>query len=234
MKKYIILIFTAALVMACNSQAQNKEEQAKTEVQTTKTKIMDSEVIKLVAPQETGTTLLDAMKSRTSVREYAGEELTLEQLSGILWATSGENRPDGKHTTPSAMGLYPIKVYAILPNGIYLYDSKEHHLTLVKKGDHRQMAGTQEFVYTAPLNLMYITDLQRFDERKPAYPMENERLFVSALDAGHYSQSAALWATANGMGSVPRGWTNGEKFLETIGAPESYRAVLAQTFGIMK
>lgn len=233
MRKYIMLIFSVALVIACSSNAQNKEEQsAKTEAQTTKT--MDAEVITLVVPQETGVTLYDAMKNRSSVREYADEALTLEQISGILWATSGQNRPDGKHTTPSAMGLYPIMVYAVLPNGIYLYNSKEHKLTLVKKGDHRQMTGTQEFVYTAPLNIMYVTNLERFDERKPAYPTENERLFVSALDAGHYSQSAALWAAANGMGSVPRGWTNAEKFLETISAPENYRVVLAQTFGILK
>lgn len=194
---------------------------------------MDSEVITLVAPQETGATLLDAMKKRASVREYADQGLTLEQLSGILWAAAGQNRSDGKRTTPSSMGLYPIKIYAILPNGIYLYSSKEHNLTLVKKGDYRQMAGTQEFVYTAPLNIMYVTDLELFDAR-PFYPKEEERLFVSALDAGHYSQSVALWAAANGMGSVPRGWTNGEKFLEVIGAPESYRAILAQTIGVLR
>lgn len=146
MRKYIILIFSVALVAACVSQAQNKKEQT--------TSTMDSEVITLVAPQETGATLLDAMKKRASVREYADKGLTIEQLSGILWAVAGQNRPDGKRTTPSAMGLYPIQVYAILPNGIYLYNSKEHNLTLVKKGDHRQMAGTQEFVYTAPLNIM--------------------------------------------------------------------------------
>ena len=223
-KKYLTLLFCLTLT-ACSSGAQNKETQTPIS--------MDSEIVTLVAPQETGATLLDAMKQRASVREYAGKELTLEQLSGILWAAAGQNRPDGKQTTPSAMGLYPIKVYAILPNGIYLYSSKEHKLTLVKEGDHRQMAGTQDFVYTAPLNIMYVTDLERFNER-PYYPTEEERLFVSALDAGHYSQSVALWAAANGMGSVPRGWTNGEKFLEAIDAPESYRAVLAQTIGVLK
>ena len=224
MKKYITFIFCIVLA-ACASRAQNTEEQT--------AGTMNSEVITLIAPQETGATLFDAMKRRASVREYADEGLTLEQLSGILWAAAGQNRPDGKQTTPSAMGLYPIKVYAILPDGIYLYSSKEHNLTLVKKGDHRQLAGTQDFVYTAPLNIMYITDLERFDER-PFYPTEEERLFVSALDAGHYSQNVALWAVANGMGSVPRGWTNGEKFLKAISAPESYHAVLAQTIGVLK
>ena len=194
---------------------------------------MDSEVITLLPSQETGATMFNAMKKRASVREYADEGLTLEQLSGVLWAVAGQNRPDGKLTTPSAMGLYPIKVYAILPNGIYLYDSKAHALTLVKKGDYRKMTGTQEFVYTAPLNIMYVTDLELFN-KIPVKSTEAERLFMSALDAGHYCQSATLWASGNGMGSVTRGWINGEKFLETIDAPESYRAILAQTIGILK
>ena len=225
MTKHAIFILCIVLT-ACHSKAQEKDNVT--------TKTMDSDKITLIAPQETGATLLDAMKKRASVREFADTGLTLEQLSGILWAAAGQNRPDGKLTTPSAMGLYPVKVYAVLQNGIYLYNSKEHTLTLVKKGDHRRMAGTQDFVYTAPLNLMYVSDLDKFDERKPAYPTLEERLFVSALDAGHYSQSVALWAVANGMGSVPRGWTNEEEFLKAIDAPANYRVVLAQTVGVLK
>lgn len=227
MKTFALL--SLVLLVACSSGAQNKERQTTTVT----TKTMDSEKISLVMPQESGITLYEAMKNRASIRDYADEGLTLEQLSGILWAAAGQNRPDGKLTTPSAMGLYPIKVYVILPNGVYLYSSKDHDLTLVKKGDHRQMAGTQDFVTTAQLNLMYVTDLELFDQR-PFYPTEEERLFVSALDAGHYSQNVGLWAAANGMGAVPRGWTNGEKFLETIEAPKNYRAILAQTIGIRK
>lgn len=223
--KTIIATIACLALASCGTRAQNQKTQTPIP--------MGSEVITLVAPQDNSTTLLDAMKSRASVRDYADRELTLEELSGILWATSGQNRPDGKQTTPSAMGLYPIKVYAVLSGGIYLYNSKEHSLTLVLKGDHRRMTGTQEFVYKAPLNIMYVTDLELFNAR-PFYPTDEERLFVSGLDAGHYCQNASLWAVANGMGSVPRGWTNEEVFLKGIDAPESYRVVLAQTVGVLK
>ena len=226
MKKIILLITLAALA-ACGSRAQNKQTQTQTPAP------MDAEIITLVAPQETGATLLDAMMKRTSVREYADRELTLEQLSGLLWASSGQNRPDGRQTTPSSMGLYPLRVYAVLSTGIYLYSSKEHNLTLVKKGDYRPIAGTQDFVHTAPLSLVYVTDLELFDTR-PFYPTEAERLFVSGLDAGHYCHSVNLWASANGMGAVTRGMIDGGQFLETIGLPTNYRVVLAQTVGVLK
>ena len=226
MKKCLIIFYCLTLA-ACGTQAQNREEQTQTPIQ------MDADVITLVAPQESGATLLGAMMARASVREYADRDLTLEQLSGVLWATSGRNRPDGLRTTPSSMGLYPLRVYAVLPTGIYLYSTEEHNLTLVKKGDSRSLAGTQSFVHRAPLSLVYVTDLNLFEAR-PFYPTDEERFFVSGLDAGHYSQSVNLWAAANGMGAVTRGMIDGAEFLESLDLPAHYRVVLAQTVGVLK
>lgn len=224
MKKLITFISCVAMA-ACSSQAQNKE------VQTTKT--MDSEIITLAAPQENGATILDALKNRSSVREFADEGLTLEQLSGVLWAAAGQNRPDGKLTAPSALALYPIRVYAVIANGIYLYNSKEHKLTLVKKGDHMKLTGGQEFVYTAPLNIMYVADLDAYAERLGGMP-EADQLRLCALDGAGYCQNANLYVAANGMGSVTRGGAPGPEFLRAIEAPASYRFILAQTIGIPK
>jgi len=56
-------------------------------------------------------TLLD----RKTSRNWDGSEpLTLEQISRLLWAATGVNRPDGHHTTvPSATGSYPVSVSMI-------------------------------------------------------------------------------------------------------------------------
>ncbi len=225
MKRVITLSLICCIVLAACGQAQNRKAQT--------TKEMDSEIITLTAPLETGATLLDALSKRASVREYADQGLTLEQLSGVMWAAAGQNRPGGRLTAPSAMALYPIKVYAVIPNGIYLYDSKEHKLTLVKKGDYMKLAGLQDFVYTAPLNIMYIADLEAYAERLGDMP-EADKMRLCALDAAGYCQNANLWAAANGMGAITRGGAHGEEFLKTIGAPESFRFILAQTVGIPK
>ncbi len=213
--------------------------------QTTDT--MNAEKITLTAPAESGATLLQALQTRASVRSYTTEGLTLEQLSGVLWAAAGENRPgingaSGRLTAPSAMALYPIRTYAVVPGGIYLYDAASHSLTRLAEGDFRELAGLQDFVYTAPLNIMYVADMSVFGDRwssgaaKPedaegGMP-EAEVLRICALDAAGYCQNANLWAAANGLGAVTRAGARGEEFLKAINAPASYRFVLAQTVGV--
>jgi nitroreductase len=230
----ILCVTLAVTLSACLGKAPNN-----TPSQTTNE--MSSETITLPAPVETGATLLDALKKRSSVREYSAEGLTLEQLSGVMWAAAGENRP-GRLTAPSAMALYPIRTYAVLPGGIYLYDAPTHTLKLVKAGDYRNLAGLQDFVYTAPLNIMYVADISVFGDRwssGTAKPDDSEGgmpeadiLRICALDAAGYCQNANLWAAGNGLGAVTRAGAKGAEFLATIGAPASYRFVLAQSIGI--
>jgi nitroreductase len=226
MKKLTFALMCVAMA-ACGGPAQQPTQQ-QDETKTLTTKEMNSEVITLTTPTSSAT-LLSALKERKSVRAYADTPLTLEQLSGVLWAAAGQTRPDGKLTAPSAMAFYPIKTYAILETGIYLYSSAEHKLTLVKAGDYRQLAGAQDFVYTAPLNIMYIADLSVYDGRNvPEFNMLN----MCAMDAACYCENANLWAAANGMGAVTRAMANGPEFLAAIEAPASYRFMLAQTVGI--
>jgi len=226
------IVLAACTATACLGRAQTNE---------LTTNQMKGETITLTAPDETGATLLEALQKRASVRDYTAEGLTLSQLSGVMWAAAGENRP-GRLTAPSAMALYPTRTYAVLPHGIYLYDSASHTLRRVAEGDHRQLAGLQDFVYTAPLNIMYVADISVFGDRwssgaaRPADAEggmpEAELLRVCALDAAGYCQNANLWAAANGMGSVTRAGARGAEFLAAISAPASYRFVLAQTVGI--
>jgi len=236
MKKLTIATFAltavTATLAACIGRAQNNN---------LTTNDMKGETIVLTAPTETGATLLQALQKRASVRDYTADGLTLEQLSGVMWAAAGENRP-GRLTAPSAMALYPTRTYAVLPHGIYLYDAPSHTLRRVAEGDHRRLAGLQDFVYTAPLNIMYVADVSVFGDRwssgaaRPADASggmpEAELLRVCALDAAGYCQNANLWAAANGLGSVTRAGARGAEFLAAISAPASYRFVLAQTIGV--
>lgn len=227
-KTTVSLVLGAALIaavtlVACISRAQNTAQN---------TNEMNSETITLTTPAETGATLLQALQKRSSVRSFSADGLSLEQLSGVMWAAAGENRP-GKLTAPSAMALYPIRTYAVLPKGIYLYDAPTHTMKLVKAGDFRELAGLQDFVYTAPLNIVYLADLAAYGERVASTP-EADIMKLCAMDAAGYCQNANLWAAANGMGAVTRAGAKGAEFLAAISAPSTYRFVLAQTVGIPK
>jgi hypothetical protein len=80
------------------------------------------EPIKLNTPElDKGVSLMQALKKRKSGRSYSDKKLTQQQLSDMLWAADGVNRPDKKRTSPAAMGIYNTDIYVVLAEGIYLY-----------------------------------------------------------------------------------------------------------------
>ena len=117
--------------------------------QSVRTPVEMGERIELKTPDpKMGLTINEALAARSSSRDFSPEMLSLEELSGVLWAAAGVNREDGHLTAPSAMALYPIRVYAFLPEGVYRYDSKANVLNRVIEGDRRELTAMQDFAYT--------------------------------------------------------------------------------------
>jgi len=79
-------------------------------------------IIKLEPPRfDKGITVMQALKNRRSERNFSDRRLSHQHLSEIL-AANGINREDGKRALSSAMNKHPVDVYAVLPEGVYLYD----------------------------------------------------------------------------------------------------------------
>lgn len=113
--------------------------------QSVRTPVEMGERIELKTPDpKMGLTINEALAARSSSRDFSPEMLSLEELSGVLWAAAGVNREDGHLTAPSAMALYPIRVYAFLPEGVYRYDSKANVLNRVIEGDRRELTAMQD------------------------------------------------------------------------------------------
>ena len=94
--------------------------------------------IALLPPDKTrGTAVMQALSERKSSRVFAPEKLTRRDLSDLLWAANGVNRPDGKRTAPSALNRQDIDVYAAFEEGVYRYDAPSHSLVPVAEGDVR-------------------------------------------------------------------------------------------------
>ncbi|MCC8145826.1 MAG: SagB/ThcOx family dehydrogenase [Bacteroidales bacterium] len=234
--KKLVLLSTLSIMfifVACQQKAQPVEEKQKDYVpqNTTPMEINSFETIQLQTPDyESGDALLAVAKKRKSDREFENRNLSLKHLSEILWMANGINRGDDKRTVPSAMALYPIQTYAVLANGIYLYDPAAHSLVPVKEGDHRELAGLQPFVQTAPLNLVFIADYSRYDgDRKIP---ENKRLYLAALDAGHSTQNVYMYCASEGLKAVVRAGAQEEALLDLLGLDKNqYQFVVAQTVG---
>jgi SagB-type dehydrogenase family enzyme len=161
----------------------------------------DVKQIKLPAPDKTkGSTIMKAFNDRHSDRTYAPEKLSQQDLSDLLWAANGINRPDGKRTAPSCRNFQEVGVYVILPEGAYLYDVKAHALTLLTEGDYRSaVAGGQDFVKTAPVCIVLSADLARFG----GTINEGTKLMAS-VDIGIVCQNINLACAGLGLATVPR------------------------------
>jgi nitroreductase len=192
-------------------------------------------VIKLNPPDlNGGISLMAALKKRKTTRDMSDKKLTLQQLSDLLWSADGVNRPDGKRTSPAAMGIYCVDIYVVLPEGIYLYDAAKHELKLVAKGDFRKLAGMQDFVFITPVNLVYVFTLKNpQNSRGPAPVPEEKRKVWGDVEVGCMVQNVSLYCASQGLASVVRGMLDQKKFGETIKVkPE--QIVVAQTIGYPK
>lgn len=159
-------------------------------------------VIRLPKPNlNRNSEVMEAFANRHSTREYAAKALTLTDLSDLLWAANGINRPEeGKRTAPSAMNKQDVDVYVVLPEATYLYDAKAHQLNLVAEGDHRgAVAGGQTFVKSAPVSLLLVSDLSRLGDAKNTHTQ-----LMGAVDAGIVSQNISIFCSAAKLATVPR------------------------------
>lgn len=157
--------------------------------------------IKLPEPNlNRGTNVMKALKDRKSDRTCNGKELSLNDLSDLVWAANGVNRPaDGKRTAPSALNKQDIDVYVITAKGAYKYIAATHTLQLVAEGDHRSaVAGGQDFVNKFPVSLVMVSDLSKFG--KGAI----EAGLTGAIDAGIVSQNVCIFCSSVGLKTVPR------------------------------
>ena len=97
-----------------------------------------------------------ALLNRKTSRSYEKAALTREQLSRLLWATTGVNRADGKRTTPSAMATYPVDLLVALPEGVFKYEPKDHKLTKVSGEDVRSQVPIQPNFKNAAMIALYV------------------------------------------------------------------------------
>lgn len=217
-----LIIGAVGLLVACGAPKSNEKSA---------TPVVEGQQIELLMPDTVGgLSINEALWHRQSSREYNTEPLSLEQLSELLWAAAGVNRPENNHlTAPSALALYPIRVYAFMSGGVYLYDAKTHILNRVAEGDRRELSATQEFAYGAPLNIVYVADLSVYEGRP--IPPEQVR-YLCGLDAAGYAENVNLYAAGHGLKAITRGSYKAAELLALLGLdPERYFVALAQTVG---
>ena len=220
----VILVTAIAISLSLFMHKPAEPEEYKNKIPMQKTEVGGR--IKLPEPSYMGNTSVEAaLSQRRSIRDYSGENLTLDEVSQLLWAAQGITAPWGGRTAPSAGALYPLELYVVVGNvegidkGVYKYSREEHELEKVKEGDIRaelaDAAVGQECVRDAAIDIVFTAVYERttrkYGERGIRYVH---------MEAGHAAQNVYLQAVSLDLGTVVIGAFFDDRVKELVNAGE--------------
>ena len=177
--------------------------------------------IKLPEPEIGKVPLEEAIRKRRSVRRFIEKELSMKQISQLLWAGQGiTDSLKEFRSAPSAGALYPLKVYVVKQDGVFEYIPSSH--TMVKKidGDRRKelckAALGQGFIEKAPVSFVITAIYERTTIK---YGKRGIR-YVH-IETGHTAQNIHLEAVALGLASVPVGAFYDDEVKKALSLPSN-------------
>lgn len=215
--------------------------------------------IKLNQPDlSRGLPFMEALSVKASATEWSDKELSLQDLSDLLWAANGLNRPEEKKTTASsALNAHDVDIYVFMKEGVFVYDIYNHELDPVLSGDFRSQlmmsrppkpASAVEsslgsmpesgltkapspppFPSNPPLQIILISDSERF-----RMGTKELRYEWGAIDAGIISQNISLFCAATGLKTRPRGSMDKERIKKLLRLKDTQYVLLNHPVGYQK
>ena len=171
-----------------------------------------------------------ALRLRRSVREFGDRVLPLQVLSELLWCAYGVNRPaTADRTAPSWRHARETDILAAMPGGVWRYDAVAHRLVPFLDADIRAQTGIQDFVGTAPLDLVYVSNSELLGVES-----RDERYRVASADVGFIGQNVYLYCASEGLACVFRGSLDHEGLARALRLRETQFITFAQTVGYPK
>lgn len=155
-----------------------------------------------------GKPLMECLALRRSTRSFSQEPLALQDLSNLLWATFGLNRPDGRRTAPTARNTQEVLLLVVRGDGVWRYEGREHALVRELSLDARDRFGG------APVTLLYAA---------PEGP-------YAGMHVGSLYQNAGLYCASAGLANVVKG-TGVSALNAELRLPKGYRVLIVQSVG---
>jgi hypothetical protein len=197
--------------------------------------------IVLVKPdKDGGKSVMAALWERKTNRNISDKKLSEQELSNLLWAAFGVNRQAESSRKPgrtaaTASDAQEIDLYAVLPEGIYLYEAAGHKLTPVAVGDHRGAVGRRRGgrMAIAPAILVFVADIAKYGQARFQEPgLKDPEIQKSYYNVatGLISGNIYLFAASQGLAA----WfhnCNKAALAEVIKLRPEQRILYAQTVG---
>ena len=182
----------------------------------------ETKLIQLPKPLNKGNVSLEeVIFRRRSQRSFEQKDLSLQQISQLLWAGQGITAEKGLHglrAAPSAGALYPMEIYLLTKNGLFRYSPDGHRLESLAEQDLRGALAVsslgQVAISQAPVNIVICAVYSRLTSK---YGQRGIR--YAHIEVGHVAQNIHLQAVALGLGSVPIGAFNDEEVKKILSLP---------------
>lgn len=223
MKRILFAVVSIASAALCAAENNSLPASDKQEGKPAAQKSFQIRLLKkLPAPdKQGGKPLMQVLTERKTIRTFAKKPLSEQDLSNILYAAWGINRPDGRRTVPTAINVQNLEVYVTSAEGTFLYEAERNVLIQVSKADLREYSNfRKELGLAAPVSLIYCGK-------------SGERIkdgFTHA-HAGSAYQNVYLYCASAGLASVICASCNQEKIAEALGLKDGWQVLYAQVIG---
>jgi len=187
------------------------------------------EAMKLPDPRTSGgQPFFDVLKNRRTIREFKTDMLSRQDLSNLLWAAWGINRPDsGRRTAPTWANFQEFTIFVATKDGVWRWDDTDNTLYPHSTEDIRPLTQNRDFTTVVPVMLVYVAD---YDKMQRA-GSDRERELISWTDAGFISQNVYLYCAAEGLATVVMGGIDREAVSGAMKLGPSQHVVHTQAVG---
>lgn len=191
--------------------------------------------VSLPAPEKTGgLSIMESFSNRASTRQWADRDISRQQLSNLLWAANGVNRPDRQmRTAASAGNAQDVTLYVFTRDGVYRYEAVSQTLVPIVSGDHRSEIGggrrnESGEASLPPVTLILVTDLSKF-----AFGDDEQKHRWAAIDVGIVSANISLFCAGNGLGTCPMAGFDEEALTTMLKLTDTQKIYLKHPVGYL-
>lgn len=192
-------------------------------------------VVELLSPEINNEYLLmRAIKDRRTRRKINRNELTLQEISNILWVGCGQTkeatkRSKNRRTIASACNSQKVSIYIALDSGLYSYNEARHHLIEIHNKDIRKDLVNQKMLKSAPAVIVYVAK-----KEEKSGVIKHDDVMGSLLigtEVGAMSQNIYLYCTEAKLNTVLVGLFNRELARELLCLEQKFEVIYTQVIG---
>jgi SagB-type dehydrogenase family enzyme len=188
----------------------------------------ENKEIQLPQPKTKGkVSLEEAIAKRRSVRSFTKKDLSLEEISQLLWAGQGiTGRKTGLslRAAPSAGAVYPMELYLLSKDGLFHYIPEGNKLEVLASQDLRSDLSDASLGQSSVKEASVVIVICAVAEKITAKYGDRGISYMN-MEAGHIAQNIQLEAVALGLASVPVGAFNDAQVDKILDLPKGCHAL---------